>query len=85
MMKPLKVTSLVLVPLFLSACGASSVCEEARRYEASQPGKRIESPEGMDALQPHKELTIPDASPRPPRPEGEACLETPPVYRADDN
>ncbi|MEX0976341.1 MAG: hypothetical protein WDZ50_04510 [Woeseia sp.] len=84
-MRQLKLAGLVLVPFFLGACGASSVCEEPRRYQASQPGKRIEAPEGLDSLQPQRELTIPDASPRPPRPEGGPCLETPPVYRVEDN
>ncbi len=84
-MKQLKVTGLVLVPFILGACGASSVCEEPRRYQTSEPGKRIEAPDGLDSLQAQRELTIPDASPRPPRPEGSPCLETPPVFRSEDN
>ena len=85
MMKQLTWTGLSLVPLLLSACGGSSVCDEPRRYQFSEPGKRIEAPEGLDPLQPQRELTIPDASPRPPRPDGGPCLETPPVFRAEDN
>ncbi len=84
-MKQLKLTGLVLVPFLLGACGASSVCDQPRRYQASEPGKRIEAPDGLNSLPAHRELTIPDASPRPPRPEGGPCLETPPVYRSEDN
>jgi hypothetical protein len=41
-------------------------------------GKRIEAPEGLDQLQSDREMTIPDVSPRDPRPADAPCLELPP-------
>jgi uncharacterized lipoprotein len=71
----------LLAALLLGACGGvSSVCEKPRLYQQSAPGKRIEVPEGLDSLQPSREMTIPDASPRDPRPAGAPCLELPPTF-----
>lgn len=79
-MRRLKLATLLAWPFVLTACGIGNVCEGPQRYESSHPGKRIEAPEGLDSLQPSKELSIPDASPRPPRAEDDPCLELPPVY-----
>jgi uncharacterized lipoprotein len=70
--------------LLLSACGANSVCDEPKLYEQSQLGKRIEAPEGLSPLQAGREMTIPDASPRDPRPDGAPCLELPPAFTSDE-
>jgi hypothetical protein len=76
-----KMTMPLLAGLLLGACGgASSVCEKPKLYQQSQPGKRIEAPEGLDPLQPGREMTIPEASPRDPRPENSPCLELPPSF-----
>lgn len=80
-MRRLKLATLAALPFVLTACGIGNVCEDPRRYESSHPGKRIEAPEGLDSLQESKELSIPDASPRPPRSEDDPCLELPPVYQ----
>lgn len=80
-MRRLKPMVLAALPFVLTACGIGDVCEDPRRYESSHLGKRIEAPEGLDSLQPGKELSIPDASPRPPRSEEDPCLELPPVYQ----
>ena len=83
-MKPGKLLVLAAAALILSGCGVGAVCEKPQRYESSRLGKRIEPPEGLDALQPTREMTIPDASPRPPRSKDDPCLETPPAYRGED-
>ena len=80
-MRRQKLATLVAMPFVLTACGIGNVCEDPRRYESSHLGKRIEAPEGLDSLQASKELSIPDASPRPPRSEDDPCLELPPVYQ----
>lgn len=84
-MRRLKWAGVVLLPFILSACGgAASVCEKPQRYESSRLGKRIDAPAGLDSLQPAKELTIPDPSPRPPRSKDDPCLELPPIYRTEE-
>lgn len=84
-MKPLKTSALLLAALLVSACGGSNVCEKPKAYQSSQPGKRIEVPEGLDELNASREMTIPEPSPRDPRPEGARCLEMPPAYGSDDD
>jgi hypothetical protein len=77
----LKTAMPLLAGLLLGACGgASTVCEKPKLYQQSQLGKRIEAPEGLDPLQPSREMTIPEASPRDPRPENAPCLELPPSF-----
>lgn len=81
MNKQLKMVMPLLAGLLLGACGgASSVCEKPKLYQQSELGKRIEAPEGLDPLQPTREMTIPDPSPRDPRPADAPCLELPPTF-----
>ena len=81
MMKFAKMTLPLAAVLLLAACGgANSVCEKPRLYQQSELGKRIESPQGLDQLRADREMTIPDISPRDPRPEGAPCLELPPTF-----
>jgi uncharacterized lipoprotein len=81
MMKLQKMVVPVMAALLLGACGgAASVCEKPKLYQQSQLGKRIEVPEGLSPLQPDREMSIPDASPRDPRPAGAPCLEMPPTF-----
>ena len=81
MMDFLKMTMPLAVLLMLAACGgANSVCEKPKLYEQSALGKRIEAPAGLDQLQADREMTIPEVSPRDPRPEGSPCLELPPTF-----
>ncbi|MEX2123101.1 MAG: hypothetical protein WD795_04355 [Woeseia sp.] len=82
-MNVMRMTVILMAPLLLSACGNSAVCDEPRLYQQSELGERIEAPEGLDPLEPGREMTIPDASPRDPRPEGSPCLEFPPTLRTD--
>lgn len=53
-------------------------CDEVEPYQLAHEGKRIEAPEGLDNLDEYKEMPLPEASPRPPRPEGSPCLDLPP-------
>ena len=80
-----KVTSLLCLALLLGACGGASVCEKPRLYHQSHLGKRIEAPEGLDQLEAGREMTIPDASPRDPLPEGSPCLEFPPTLTIESD
>jgi uncharacterized lipoprotein len=83
-MRLMKISVPLLVSLLLGACGNSSVCEKPKLYQQSQPGKRVEAPEGLDPLQPEREMTIPDVSPRP-QPQGPRCLELPPTFGSDED
>ena len=78
MMNILKTTGPAIALLLLSACGGASVCEKPRLYQQSELGKRIEAPQGLDQLQSDREMSIPDVSPRDPRPADAPCLELPP-------
>ncbi|NCF51790.1 hypothetical protein GWP57_09275 [Gammaproteobacteria bacterium] len=74
---------LALLPLVLAimACGGGPIdltCDEVRMYQLAQAGKRIEVPDDLDGPSPLRELPLPEASPRPPRPEGSPCLDLPP-------
>jgi len=62
----------------LTACGGMPTCETEGPYQLSQSGQRIEAPDDLDDLQPHKEKIIPQPSPRPPDTDAGRCLEMPP-------
>lgn len=64
----------------LSACGGTKdrSCDDVRRYQLANAGKRIETPEDLDDLSEQKEVPLPEASPRPPREAGSPCLDLPP-------
>ncbi len=80
----LKTSALMGAALIVGACGGSNVCDDPKHYETSQPGKRIEVPEGLDSLNSTREMTIPEPSPRDPRPAGAPCLELPPSYGGEE-
>ena len=63
------------------ACSTAETCEEPMFYESAQAGRRIEAPEDLDNLAALKEIPIPEASPRPPRPPGSGCIDRPPTLR----
>ena len=56
---------LLLAAVAVSACSNAPKCDEPEFYESAQGGTRIEAPDGLDDLQGHKEMVIPEASPRP--------------------
>jgi hypothetical protein len=65
----------------LVACGGpvDISCDEVRLYQLAREGQRIRAPEGLDDLDPLREVPLPEASPRPERPEGSPCLDRPPA------
>lgn len=75
-----RIAMCVALAALLGACGGSNVCDEPEPYQQSVEGRRIEAPNGLDPLPVSRELVVPEASPRPPQPEGSPCLELPPVY-----
>ena len=64
----------------LAACGGSKalVCDTGPYQDAVHP-PRVQAPEGLDNLDQLREIPLPEASPRPDRPEGAPCLERPPT------
>jgi uncharacterized lipoprotein len=84
-MKVIHAAALAITFVLLSGCGGGpQVCNETQPYERSRLGKRIEVPEGLDPLDPSRELTIPEPSPRPPRAANSPCLEVPPSFRIEE-
>lgn len=77
-----KLVSLTVIAVFASLAGCGGpvdlTCDELLAYEAAREGQRIEAPEGLDELDPLKEMPLPRASPRPERPAGSPCLDMPP-------
>ncbi|MBT8090184.1 MAG: hypothetical protein KJO01_08240 [Gammaproteobacteria bacterium] len=67
----------------LAACGGGDVikqsCDEPQRYQSVVAGKRVEAPEGLDALNEFAEMPIPKAEGAPVRPPGSRCIELPPA------
>jgi hypothetical protein len=79
-MKVLRVPVIATMTVLMAGCGGTPACLEPQPYESSQAGKRIEAPEGLDQLNAGREMTIPEASPRPPRADNAPCLEYPPSF-----
>jgi hypothetical protein len=69
----------------LGACVNVDTCEEVAFYEYAEEGRRIEAPDDLNDLAAYKELTIPEASPRPPRDRSAGCLDEPPTLRIDES
>ena len=67
---------------FLPACGGDDMinqtCDEPRRYQSVVAGKRVEVPEGLDALNEFAEMPIPKAEGATVRAPGSRCIELPP-------
>jgi uncharacterized lipoprotein len=71
---------LIAVVAGLAACGGSKelTCDVGP-YQEAVNAPRVQVPEGLDSLEQLRELPLPEASPRPDRPEGAPCLDRPPV------
>ena len=71
---------LVLVALMagVSACSSNETCDDVKRYQLATEGKRLETPDDLDDLEALREMPLPEASPRPPPPEGSPCIDLPP-------
>ena len=63
----------------IAACGGSKTldCDEGP-YQASVSAPRVQSPDGLDSLDPLNEVPLPAASPQAPQPAEGPCLEHPP-------
>jgi len=80
-MKTINLLILVVLLWAISACGSSNEfksCDDVKRYQLAAEGKRIETPDDLDDLEPLREMPLPKASPRAERPEGSPCLDLPP-------
>ncbi len=78
--KIMKTAVIVTTFALLSGCGGNEElsCDEVRRYQLAVEGKRIETPDDLNDLEPLREMPLPKASPRPERPPGSPCLDLPP-------
>ncbi len=78
-----RVSFLGLLLATLSACGGSKdlTCDEVQRYQLAKEGKRVVAPEGLDDLDPLREMALPEASPRETRPPGSDCFDRPPAIK----
>ena len=83
-MKVIRTIIVVSLSAAAGACSMAETCEEPMFYEFAESGKRIEPPEDLDELAAFKEVQIPEASPRAPRPPGSGCIDRPPTLRLDD-
>ena len=83
-MRLLKVLALISTLFAMAACSTAPNCEELARYELAEGGKRIDAPDDLSSLPADKEMSIPEASPRPPRERTAACLDRPPTLRIND-
>ena len=81
----LLLSSLFGTALLASGCSAVPTCDELAFYERATGGKRIEPPDDLDPLDFHKEMVIPEASPRPPRDLKAGCLERPPTLTTGED
>ena len=85
MMRAVRAVLVACIAMIFAGCTTPSTCEEPEFYEFAEGGKRIEAPDDLDNLGAHKEMVIPEASPRPPREPGSGCLDRPPTLRIDDD
>ncbi len=85
----LKVLATLSAALVTGGCGIGgeidNTCDEVRSYQLATEGRRIEAPEDLDELDPFREMPLPQASPRPPRPAGRPCLDLPPSILGGDD
>ena len=80
--KSMRLFFAIAAAAFMAACGVGGeTCEEPEFYEFAQAGKRIDPPDDLDELASHKEMVIPEASPRPPRDRSAGCIDRPPTLR----
>ncbi len=80
-----KVTGLLAALIMVAGCSGEIElsCDEPRLYQEAVAGPRLEAPEGLDELDSFREMPVPEAAPRPERPEGSPCLDLPPSIRSD--
>ena len=73
-------TCLATILAVTAGCGGTpdKSCDEPQRYQAAVEAEPVVTPEDLDQLDEFKQLPLPKASPRPPRPKGAPCLDLPP-------
>lgn len=81
----LQLSLLLGAAMLASGCSPVPTCDELAFYERATGGKRIEPPNDLDQLDFHKEMVIPEASPRPPRDLSAGCLDRPPTLTTGDD
>ena len=82
-MKHWNSTLIIIACALFAGCSSSKSCDEPERYQSAREAARIEPPGDLDALETSKEMTVPKASPREPRPEGSPCLDLPPRIQVE--
>ena len=79
-------TIVLLLATLLGACGGTDItCDDVQYYQRAELTPRVESPEGLDQLDPNREIPMPEASPRPPREPGMPCIDRPPEIKIGDS
>jgi hypothetical protein len=74
-----RLSLLGLLVVTLNACGGKDLtCDEVQSYQLAEQSKRVEAPEGLDDLDPLREMPLPEASPQAERPAGSDCFDRPP-------
>ncbi len=79
-MSTIRRTVLVMLLAGLGGCGGIELtCDDVQTYQLAEEFERIEAPDGMDNLDPSKEVPLPEASPREEREPGSPCIDRPPA------
>ena len=75
-----RLTLVVFIFAVLAGCSGTVelACDEVQTYQLAVDSKRVEVPEDLDALEPLREMPLPEASPQPPRPPNSPCIDLPP-------
>ena len=86
-MKNTGLVAIVLLAGTLAGCGGNDTrevdCEANLKYQNRVEGKRVEVPEGLDALNELEEMPVPRADPNAPQaPPGKCIDEPPPILRS---
>ena len=77
----MRIASLILVAALavVAGCGESRMLEcDSGPYLTAVRAPRVQAPEGLDNLDPLREVPLPAASPQEPRADDGPCLEQPP-------
>ena len=84
-MRGMRLVIVLMTGFVLTACGGNDTkevdCEKGLKYQNRVVGKRIVAPEGLDQLDPYKEMPIPQADPSAPQPVPGTCDDLPPMIR----
>ena len=70
----------------LAACGGEVdlTCDDPGRYQQAVENDRLRAPNDLHAPEAYLEMPVPEANPRPERPEGSPCLDLPPRLSPSD-